>query len=161
MKKRINKPALILLLLFLSGCGREESAAENEAENEMESSGDDSAESTSNEEAAIAIESESADSVPADTEEEDSLYPLLAAPSTVEKIKFALVAEGRYCIFDGEKYGYIAESGEEITPCIYDIAYPFSEGLACACKDGKYGYIDLQGETAIPFDFDRATPFME
>ena len=161
MKTKINKPALILLLLFLSGCGREESAAENEVVNEIESSEDDTAESTSNDEAAIVIDDESADSVPAETEEEDSLYPLLAAPSTVEKIKFALVAEGSYCIFDGEKYGYIAESGEEITPCIYDIAYPFSEGLACVCQDGKYGYIDLQGETAIPFDFDRATPFME
>lgn len=161
MKKRINKPALILLLLFLSGCGREESAAEDEVVNEIESSEDDSAESTRNDEAAIAIEDESVNSTPAEAEEPDSPYPLLAAPSTTERIKFALVAEGSYCIFDGEKYGYIAETGEEIAPCIYDIAYPFSEGLACACKDGKYGYIDLTGETVIPFDFDRAAPFME
>ena len=161
MRKRINKPALILLLILLSGCGREESTTETEAENEVESSEDALTEITKNDEAAIAIESESAESTPSEAEEPDSLYPLIAAPSSVENIDFALVAEGSYCIFDGEKYGYIAEDGEEITLCIYDIAYPFSEGLACACKDGKYGYIDSQGETAIPFDFDRATPFVE
>ncbi len=157
MRKQINKSALILLLLFLSGCGREENVAGNEVVNKIENSEDASAET----EVEDFTERENEESASAETEEADSLYPLLAAPPTTERIKFVLVAEGSYCIFDGEKYGYIAESGEEITPCIYDIAYPFSEGLACACKDGKYGYIDSQGETAIPFDFDRATPFVE
>ncbi len=151
MKKRIYKPALILLLLFLSGCGRKESAAGNEVENEIEGT----------EDAAAETEDESADSAPSEMEEEDSLYPLLAAPASVENIDFVLVAEDSYCIFDGEKYGYITEDGEEIAPCIYDIAYPFSEGLACVCLDGKYGYIDLEGETAIPFTYDRATSFVE
>lgn len=164
MKTKINKPVLILLLLFLSGCGREESTAGSEVENEIESSEDASEETTGNDEADIAIENESLTETKngeAASEEEDSLYPIVATPSDTERINFALVAEGRYCIFDGEKYGYIAENGEEIAPCIYDIAYPFSEGLACVCKDGKYGYIDLTGETAIPFEFDRATPFVE
>lgn len=88
-------------------------------------------------------------------------YPLVATPSDAKWIDFVIVSEGKYCIFNGEKYGFIAEDGTEITPCIYDIAYPFSEGLACVCKDGKYGYIDAKGETALSFDYDRATPFAE
>ena len=164
MRKKINKPALILLLLFLSGCGREENTAESEVENEVENkieSGEDASTETEskNEESALAEAEERDDE--ADSEEAVSRYPLLAAPSSVENIDFAFVAEDNYCIFDGEKYGYIAENGDEITPCIYEVAYPFNEGLACVCLDGKYGYIDSEGETAIPFDFDRATPFVE
>lgn len=88
-------------------------------------------------------------------------YPLVAAPSAAKWIDLVLVSEESYCIFDGEKYGYLSENGREIAPCIYDIAYPFSEGLACVCLDGKYGYIDTAGETVIPFVYDRAAPFME
>ena len=88
-------------------------------------------------------------------------YPLIATPSNTEWIDLVIVSDGNYCIFDGDKYGFIAENGDEITPCIYDIAYPFNEGLACVCKDGKYGYIDLNGEVALPFEYDRATPFVE
>ena len=62
----------------------------------------------SSEDASTKTESESDNSALA--EAEVSPYPLLAAPSTIGSIKFALVAEESYCIFDGEKYGYIAES---------------------------------------------------
>lgn len=137
MRKRINKPALILLLLLLSGCGREENAAGTEAENKIENE-------VENSEDALA-----------------SQYPIIVTPPAARWIDLVIVSEDTYCIFDEQKYGYITEDGEEITPYIYDIAYPFSEGLACVCQDGKYGYIDLTGETVIPFDFDRATPFVE
>ena len=145
---RINKAAFILILVFLSGCGKEESTPENRVDTsaKVESNEDVSAKTESNEDI---------------SEETGMQYPLIATPADAKKIELAIVSEDNYCIFDGEKYGFITENGEEIAPCIYDIAYPFNEGLACVCKDGKYGYIDLEGETAIPFDYDRATPFVE
>lgn len=160
MKIKIVTPALILLVLFLSGCGREESVAGNET--------DVSVETESNDEVSTEIENASAEAALTETEDDEAAseaaynkYPLIATPSAAKRIDLVLVSEGIYCIFDREKYGFLTEDGEEITPCIYDIAYPFSEGLACVCQDGKYGYIDSQGETVIPFDYDRATPFVE
>ena len=132
MKSGINKAAFILLFVFLTGCGREELPVSTETE-EIEDT----------------------------LNEETSQYPMIATPSDVEWLDLVIVSEDTYCIFDGKKYGFLTEDGKEITPCIYDIAYPFSEGLACVCKDGKYGYIDSEGETALPFDYDRATPFVE
>lgn len=159
MRTRIGKAAFILILAFLSGYGREESRIIREEA---------SAEIKSGEEAFIEAERKSGDEVSAETEdkedipeETDTQYPLMATPSTVERIDLALVSDGTYCIFDGKKYGFITEAGEEIAPCIYDIAEPFSEGMACVLKEGKYGYIDLEGETVIPFDYDRATSFVE
>lgn len=158
MKTKIVTPVLMLLLLFLSGCGREESATGVEIENEIQSNGETPTE----------IENEGGQSALAETEDDESIpeaadnkYPLIATPSAAKWIDLVLVSEGNYCIFDGEKYGFLAEDGEEIAPCIYDIAYPFSEGLACVCQDGKYGYIDSRGETVIPFTYDRAAPFVE
>lgn len=160
MKIKIITPALILLLFFLSGCGREESSAGNET--------DVSVEIESNDEVSTEIENESGQSAFGETEDDeaaseatDNKYPLIATPSAAKRIDSVLVSEDSYCIFDGEKYGFLAEDGKEITPCIYDIAYPFSEGLACVSQDGKYGYIDFKGENAIPFTYDRATPFVE
>lgn len=88
-------------------------------------------------------------------------YPQIATPSDAEWVSAVFVSEGIYCIFDGEKYGYMTEEGEEIAPCIYDMAYPFSEGLACVSLEGKYGFIDTEGATAIPFVYDCAAPFAE
>ncbi|MCM1386833.1 MAG: WG repeat-containing protein [Bacillus sp. (in: Bacteria)] len=169
---RIRKPVLILLLLFLAGCGRKENAVENEAENKAESAagnGENASMDTKENdediptaEGILTMENENEASIsekPAIIEETSPQYPLIT--TSPHGTDFVLVSEGTYCIFDGEKYGFITEDGEEIAPCIYDIAYPFSEGLACVCKDGKYGYIDLTGETVIPFTYDRATPFAE
>ncbi|MBD5453428.1 MAG: WG repeat-containing protein [Lachnospiraceae bacterium] len=156
MKSGINKAACILLFVFLTGCGREEILMEAENEELVSVSAE--------------TEDEKPVSVPEKTEEvEDTLneaaaqYPMIATPSDAKWLDLVIVSEDTYCIFDGkeEKYGFLAEDGKEITPCIYDIAYPFSEGLACVCKDGKYGYINSEGETVLPFDYDRATPFVE
>lgn len=144
MSKNISKTLFIFFfLVFLSGCGRQEDGisvedAMAEIENEVEAP------------ASAEI-----------TEETDARYPLIATPSSAQWIDLVLVSEGVYCIFDGEKYGFMTEDGEEITPYIYDTAEPFNEGLACVSKEGKYGYIDLEGEIALPFNYDRATSFVE
>lgn len=99
-----------------------------------------------------------------ETESEESKsgeYPVCALPVATEWIETVVDSEGRYLVYNGEKYGFMTEDGEEITPYCYEMAYPFHEGLACVCRDGKYGYIDLEGETVIPFLYDRAAPFME
>lgn len=88
-------------------------------------------------------------------------YPICALPASTEWIEAVVESEGRYLIYNGEKYGFMTGEGEEITPYCYDIAYPFHEGMACVSRDGKYGYLDLEGETVIPFRYDRAAPFME
>lgn len=78
-------------------------------------------------------------------------------------VSFFSKTENRYCIYSGDskKYGFKTEDREEVTPYIYDMAYPFYGGTACVCLDGKYGYIDTDGETVLPFIYDRAAPFSE
>lgn len=88
-------------------------------------------------------------------------YPLMITPTLTSEIEYAIESEGIYCIYNGEKFGYITERGEEITDYIYDMAYPFSEGLACVVLDGKYGFIDENGKMAIPFEYEEAKPFQE
>ena len=85
-----------------------------------------------------------------------------------KEIEWAVYSEGVYCyssvtdFWSGTGlYGYLSEDGEEITPCIYSEAAPFSEGLGCALLDGKYGYIGEDGETVLPFQYDQASPFRE
>lgn len=88
-------------------------------------------------------------------------YPRLLAPTLTSNIDFAIESEDIFCIYNGEKYGYMKESGEEITDYIYESAFPFTEGLACVILDGKYGVIDTDGKEVIPFIYDEVTPFME
>ncbi len=52
-----------------------------------------------------------------------------------EQIGGIVYSEGRYSYRQGALYGYLAEDGSEIIPCIYSAATPFSEGLACVCLD--------------------------
>ena len=92
---------------------------------------------------------------------EESKYPMLAVPTAITDIDFAIESEGIYCIFDGNKYGYMTETGEEITAVVYDKGEPFSEGLACVSKEGKYGFIDKTGEEVLPLVYDDATSFSE
>lgn len=137
MRQNIIRTLLICFLICLSGCAGE-SLAENMQDAVVEPEDDE--ETIGN---------------PAPQR------PLVATPSTIQRIDLVLVSEGMYCIFDGEKYGFMTEEGEEIASCVYDTAEPFHEGLACVSKEGKYGYIDVQGETALPFDYDYATAFVE
>ena len=86
-------------------------------------------------------------------------YPVIITPTLTSNIEFAIDSEDIFCIFNGEKYGYITKSGEEITDYIYDAAFPFSDGLACVMIDGKYGFIDNTGKECIPLIYDDAAPF--
>lgn len=56
-------------------------------------------------------------------------------------------------------YGFIDDTGNELTEFIYEQAENFVDGLALVKKDGYYGYIDKTGETAIGFMYDEATSF--
>jgi len=82
-------------------------------------------------------------------------------------IDFAMYTENVFCVYTGaysntqRKYGFIRDDGAEITPYIYDYAYPFTGGLACVRIDRKYGYINSNGQTVLPFIYDNATPFAE
>lgn len=97
-----------------------------------------------------------------DAKETNTLqYPAFATTSATEQIDFIINSEERYCIFNGEHYGFMTEGGKELTPYVYDAAYPFHEGLACVSYKQKYGFIDLNGEETIPFIYDDAAPFME
>ena len=93
--------------------------------------------------------------------EEELPYPILLTTTLTTRIDFAIESEDIFCIYDGEKYGYMKLTGEEITDYIYEAAFPFSEGLACAMLDGKYGFIDTDGKEAIPFIYENAAPFSE
>lgn len=88
-------------------------------------------------------------------------YPILLTTTLTTQIDFAIESEDIFCIYDGEKYGYMKLSGEEVTDYIYEAAFPFSEGLACVMSDGKYGFIDTDGKEAIPFIYEDAAPFSE
>lgn len=94
-------------------------------------------------------------------ETEETPYPLLLTPKGTKNIEFAIESEDIFCIYNGEKYGYLKKNGEEITEYIYDAAYPFSEGLACVMVNGKYGFIDENGEEVLPLQYEDAAPFQE
>lgn len=90
-----------------------------------------------------------------------SQSPVTVIAPEGEKVEWAIYSEGIYCYSDGSLYGYVAEDGREISPCIYSEASPFSQGLACVCLNGKYGYIGQDGETVLEFVYDQASPFWE
>ena len=93
-------------------------------------------------------------------EKDKALSPTLLTPTLTSSIDFALESEDIFCIYDGEKYGYISQLGEEID-YIYEMAYPFSDGLACVMLNGKYGAIDKEGKEVISFIYDDMAPFQE
>lgn len=88
-------------------------------------------------------------------------YPIVINPSLVEEMYSIIESEDIFCIFDGEKYGYVTQEGVEITGFTYDKAYPFSEGLACVYENGKYGFIDTEGVESLSFIYDDAAPFSD
>ena len=117
-------------------------------------------ETVSNESEIITTENETEISESAENiQPEEYEYPIIITPTLTSNIEFAFESEDIFCIYNGEKYGYITKSGEEITDYIYDAAYPFSEGLACVMINGKYGFIDKAGKERIPIIYDDATPF--
>jgi hypothetical protein len=54
---------------------------------------------------------------------------------------------------EGEKWGFVDNTGKEVIPCIYDYVCPFSEGLAAVRKGDKYGFINKDGQQVIPVDY--------
>jgi hypothetical protein len=83
--------------------------------------------------------------------------------------------EGRARIVEGEKYGFIASSGEIVVPPTWSFVEPFSGGYAAVCEGckreesgehffmtgGKWGYVDLTGKLVIPPRFSKAGPFVD
>ena len=101
-----------------------------------------------------------ATSIPATSQNQSLVAPIIITPaSTTKNIVYAAHSEGILCIYDGEKYGFIKEDGSEITPFIYNKAYPFSEGKACVYSNGKFGFIDNKGATVLPFIYNKASSF--
>lgn len=64
-------------------------------------------------------------------------------------------AEGVILKGNGGKYGFTDESGQIITPCIYDDAKDFKHGYAIVCKGGSWGVIDRNGKDVIPCKYKK------
>ena len=61
-----------------------------------------------------------------------------------------ICSEGLIAICKNGKWGYINIKGDEVIPCVYSYAEPFSCGLALVTKEsvsGKslWGYVDKNG----------------
>ncbi len=60
------------------------------------------------------------------------------------------------------RFGFADSDGNIIIPCIYNLAWMFSEGLASVQDDiGKWGFIDTKGEIIIPCKYEFASFFSE
>lgn len=61
---------------------------------------------------------------------------------------------------DGQ-WGYINENGDEVIPCVYEMAGPFSDGLAYVlpANEDKYVYIDTNGQIALRTDYEFVRSF--
>lgn len=55
-------------------------------------------------------------------------------------------SEGIFVVEDEYKKGYVAVSGVEVTPLVYDEVTPFVHGLGRACQDGKWCSVNTYGE---------------
>ena len=145
---------ILCISLALTGCGKE---AKTSGEATLETSKVEEVHQGESEEASLP--EDNSESIESNAEDKEDIttpqYPLVARPSSTDTIEFAFDSEGIYCIFNGEKYGYMTNDGTEITDYIYDYATPFSEGLACVAMDGKYGFLDKEGEIALPFIYDE------
>lgn len=133
--KKKNCAAALLLLLFMMGiygCGS--------AKQSMEKTG------TETEDAAV--------------ETKGMTYPAELASVSPDMV-LTVYSEGIFLVFNGESYGFLAETGEWISDLVYELAYPFSQGLSCVRREGKYGFINGKGEIEIPFIYDRANSFSE
>ncbi len=62
---------------------------------------------------------------------------------------------------DGDRKGFIDESGNIVIPPRYTAANNFSEGLAAVSLHGSYGYIDKTGKMVIPNQYFSMYSFRE
>ena len=139
----------ILLPCMISGCSSEDNTIEESSEIIVEEYNTEETEHTKEDNSEDAIEIN------------EPQYPMLITPTLTKQIDFAIESEDIFCIYNGEKYGYMTKSGQEITDYIYDVAFPFSEGLACVNRNGKYGFIDMDGNETIPLIYEDVAPFQE
>lgn len=151
-KKIICLSVYTLLLFLCSGCASKDGQQDTEI-----------LEETAEEATKATTENGTVEKIDRDAvgETDERQYPVLLTPTRTKNIAFAIESENIFCICNGEKYGYLKKTGEEITYYTYDTAYPFSEGLACVMVDGKYGFINENGEEAIPFIYEDAAPFQD
>lgn len=71
-------------------------------------------------------------------------------------------SEGRAKVMKAGKVGFIDESGNEITPVMYEDGYEkFKDGYNAVKLDGKWGFIDKTGKLIIPCTYDEAYNFWE
>ena len=167
MKKYLflRKNALLMLfvwgmMLMITGCsGQKDGAADAGKASQTDNIG------ASNGQGALSGQESDGEALQfgnadADTQEAETKYPIITELDA-RRVDYVMDSEGIYCIYVDNRYGFLTDAGEEITPFVYDEAAPFNEGLACVCVDGKYGYIDKNGNTALEFIYDYATPFVE
>ena len=88
-------------------------------------------------------------------------YPYVITPTRINDINFCIESEDIFLVAGEGKFGYIRKDRKELSGCIYEDAYPFSEGVAAVSINGKYGFIDRNGEEAIGFIYDDLKPFSE
>lgn len=140
---------LMLILIMMTGCSNDRSKVITD------SSGGTSQTSDETQQSSVMTK------MPPSEEPLKSQYPIILTPDSTNQIDYVVNSEGIFCVYNGEKYGFMNDSGNEITPYIYDYAYPFSDGLACVRRGGKYGFIDDKGDTIIQLTYDKAGPFTE
>ena len=51
------------------------------------------------------------------------------------------------------KVGFADQNGNEVIPCQYESAQPFSNGVAIVTKSGKYGIINASGKVLLPLKY--------
>ncbi len=89
----------------------------------------------------------------------DSILNMAAIPA---KYQYAdRFYEGRARIQQNDMWGFIAFSGKEITPIMYEDALNMKDSLAAVKLKGKWGYINRNGELVIPYTYQMATSFYE
>ncbi len=67
--------------------------------------------------------------------------------------------EGIAKVMLNNKFGYMHESGRELTKPQYDWAYDFQNGMGRVEKNHRYGFVDRDGREAIATKYDFAEPF--
>ncbi|HLK08782.1 MAG TPA: WG repeat-containing protein [Candidatus Angelobacter sp.] len=67
---------------------------------------------------------------------------------------------GLFPVAEGNKWGYIDNTGAMQIQPVYDGASSFGEGLAPVLQQGKYGFIDTHGQMVIQPQFDAVRPFV-
>ena len=168
--KRFKRIAILLfsvLILVLPGCGGQSGGAYKSVKvTGTEETDGDGSQGKELEQAGQSESNEASQFEKAEAKQQEHVteYPIITEVNN-RWVDYVMDSEGIYCVYmddiGGDRYGFLRDTGEEITPFVYEEASPFNEGLACVCMNGKYGFIDKSGSTALEFIYDYATPFVE